>query len=107
MNEDFVEKKSGFKVKIIPYFCSVFIKKSVKKEEVLTFYTNQLLKVVLVVLFLLFGLTIYDLEKGINHGPIQLALSVLIFINLVISQMAIESLKTRIFSSRLNNDFNV
>jgi len=96
MNENFVEKQSGFKVKVIPYFCSIFIKKDIKKEGVLTFYTSQLLKVFLVILFLLFGLAIYDSELGINHGPIQLGLSVLVFINLIISQIAIESLKSRI-----------
>lgn len=102
MNENFVEKKSGFKVKVIPYFCSVFIKKDIKKEGVLTFYTNQLLKVFLVILFLLFGLAIYDLKLGIHHGPLQLTLSVLLFINLVISQIAIESLKSRILFCQVN-----
>lgn len=104
MNENFVEKKSGFKVKVIPYFCSVFIKKDIKKEGILTFYTNQLLKVFLVVLFLLFGLAIYDSKLGMQHGPIQLALSALIFINFVISQMAIESLKSRILFCQMNKE---
>jgi len=102
MNENFVEKQSGFKVKVIPYFCSVFIKKDIKKEGVLTFYTNQLLKVFLVILFLLFGLAIYDSEQGINHGPVQLGLAVLIFINLIISHIAIESLKSRILFCQVN-----
>jgi hypothetical protein len=104
MNEDFVEKKSGFKVKVIPYFCSVFIKKDIKKEGILTFYTNQLLKVFLVVLFLLFGLAIYDSKLGMQHGPIQLALSALIFTNFLISQMAIESLKSRILLCQMNKE---
>jgi len=104
MNENFVEKQSGFKVKVIPYFCAVFIKKDIKKEGVLTFYTNQLLKVFLVILFLLFGLAIYDSELGMQHGPIQLALSVLIFINFLISQIAIESLKSRILFCQMNKN---
>ncbi|PAJ76174.1 hypothetical protein CJF42_01465 [Pseudoalteromonas sp. NBT06-2] len=103
MNEHFVEKQSGFKVKVIPYFCSVFIKKDIKKEGVLTFYTNQLLKVFLVILFLLFGLAIYDSELGINHGPIQLGLAILILMNLIISQIAIESLKCRIHFCQIKN----
>ena len=96
MNENFVEKQSGFKVKIIPYFCSVFIKKDKKQEGVLTFYTNQLLKVFLVILCLLFGIATYDPGLGLNHGPIQLSISVLILINLIVTQIAIESLKSRI-----------
>ncbi len=101
LNENYVEKNAVFKVKVIPFFCSVRIKKDIKQEDVLSFYSNQLLKVCLTILFLLFGLAIYDIDKGLNHGPIQLGFSALIFINLIITQIAIESLKSRLFSCNL------
>ena len=67
----------------------------------------------LVVLFLLFGLTLYDTDAGFTHGPIHIAFAILITFNLIIKQIAIEGLKTRLAFHRLlakdsqtNSDIN-
>ncbi|MGB6139519.1 MAG: hypothetical protein WBG55_04290, partial [Pseudoalteromonas rhizosphaerae] len=51
--------------------------------------------------FLLFGLMLFDPDAGFTHGPIHIAFAVLITFNLIIKQIAIEGLKTRLAFLRL------
>ncbi|KPH63417.1 hypothetical protein AMS58_10735 [Pseudoalteromonas porphyrae] len=96
LGENYVEKNANFKIKVIPFFCAIHIKKDHKSEGRLSFYSNQWLEIALVVMFLLFGLMIFDTESGFTDGPIQIAFAVLITFNLIIKQIAIEGLKTRL-----------
>ena len=96
LGENYVEKNAYFKVKVIPFFCSIQIKKDHKKQGGLTFYSNQLIEIFLATLFLLFGLMLFDADAGLTHGPIHIAFAVLISFNLIIKQIAIEGLKTRL-----------
>ena len=101
LGENYVEKNAAFKIKVIPFFCAIRIKKDHKSEGRLSFYSSQLLEIFLVVLFLLFGLTLYDTDAGFTHGPIHIAFAILITFNLIIKQVAIEGLKTRLAFHRL------
>ncbi|MBA6410814.1 MULTISPECIES: hypothetical protein [Pseudoalteromonas] len=101
LGENYVEKNAAFKIKVIPFFCAIRIKKDHKSEGRLSFYSSQLLEILLVVLFLLFGLTLYDTDAGFTHGPIHIAFAILITFNLIIKQIAIEGLKTRLAFHRL------
>lgn len=96
LGEPFIEKNAAFKIKVIPFFCAISIKKDHKNEGKLTFYSNQLVEILLISLFLLFGLAIFNPQEGLSQGPIQLAISALMSLNLLIKQIAIESLKTRL-----------
>lgn len=101
LGENYIEKNAAFKIKVIPFFCAIRIKKDHKSEGRLSFYSSQLLEIFLVVLFLLFGLTLYDTDAGFTHGPIHIAFAILITFNLIIKQVAIEGLKTRLAFHRL------
>ena len=101
LGENYVEKNAHFKIKVIPFFCAIQIKKDHKAEGRLSFYSNQWLEIALVVLFLLFGLMLFDPDAGFTHGPIHIAFAVLITFNLIIKQIAIEGLKTRLAFLRL------
>jgi hypothetical protein len=115
LGENYVEKNAAFKIKVIPFFCAIRIKKDHKSEGRLSFYSSQLLEIFLVVLFLLFGLTLYDTIAGFTNGPIHIAFAILITFNLIIKQIAIEGLKTRLAFHRLiaakaqtnNDDANI
>ncbi|MGO2012268.1 MAG: hypothetical protein ACTJH9_12345 [Pseudoalteromonas sp.] len=96
LGENYVEKHGHFKVKVIPFFCAIHLKKDHKSDGQLSFYSNQLIKVILAVMFLLFGLSLYDPEAGFTHGPIHIVFAVLITFNLFFKQIAIEGLKTRL-----------
>ena len=102
LGENFVEKNAAFKIKVIPFFCAISIKKDHKSEGRLSFYSSQLLEIFLVVLFLLFGLMLYDTNAGFTHGPIHIAFAILITFNLILKQVAIEGLKTRLAMYRLH-----
>ncbi|ATC96977.1 hypothetical protein [Pseudoalteromonas tunicata] len=104
LNENFVEKNAVFKIKVIPFFCAVTIKKDHKQEGKLNFYSNQLIEILMIILFILFGLGIYDVQAGITHGPVHIAIAVFISLNLIIKQIAIESLKNRLFYCRLKDN---
>ncbi|MFY8275424.1 hypothetical protein AAEU32_14965 [Pseudoalteromonas sp. SSDWG2] len=97
IGEIYVEKNAVFKVKVIPFFCSVSIKKDHKNEGKLRFYTNQLMEIALVLLFILFGAGIYNPELGLTHGPVHFAIAALIAMHVLIRQIAIESLKARLY----------
>ncbi|MEM0514888.1 hypothetical protein WCN91_05515 [Pseudoalteromonas sp. YIC-827] len=99
LGEIYVEKKAVFKVKVIPFFCAVQIKKDHKREGKLTFYSNQLLEIALVFLFIMFGASIYNPELGFTHGPVHFAIAALIALHLLIRQVAIESLKARLYAA--------
>ena len=99
LGEIYVEKKAVFKVKVIPFFCAVQIKKDHKREGKLTFYSNQLLEIALVFLFIMFGASIYNPELGFTHGPVHFAIAALIALHLLIRQIAIESLKARLYAA--------
>lgn len=101
LGENYVEKNAHFKIKVIPFFCAIHIKKDHKNEGRLSFYSNQWLEIMMVVLFLIFGLMIFDPEAGFTSGPIHIAFAVLITFNLIIKQIAIEGLKTRLACFRL------
>ncbi len=96
LGEDYSEKNAVFKVRVIPFFCSIRIKKDHKREGGLTFYSSQLLEIMLVVLFILFGIAIFDPAKGLTYGPVHLVFAILLALNLVIRQVATEGLKTRL-----------
>ncbi|MFY8328391.1 hypothetical protein [Pseudoalteromonas sp. ZZD1] len=96
LGENYVEKNGLFKIKVLPFFCAIHIKKDRKGEGRLSFYSNQLIEIFLVVLFLLFGLMIFDPSEGFTHGPIHLVFAVLLTFNLLLKQIAIEGLKTRL-----------
>ncbi|OUL58753.1 hypothetical protein [Pseudoalteromonas ulvae] len=104
LGEPFIEKNAAFKIKVIPVFCAISIKKDHKNEGKLTFYSNQLVEILLICLFLLFGLAIFNPQEGLTQGPIQLAISALMSLNLLIKQIAIESLKTRLFHCHIMNN---
>ena len=53
LGENYVEKNAAFKIKVIPFFCAIRIKKDHKSEGRLSFYSSQLLEIFLVVLFFL------------------------------------------------------
>ena len=78
LGENYVEKNAAFKIKVIPFFCAISIKKDHKNEGRLSFYSNQLIEILLVVLFILFGLTLYNPEAGFTHGPIHIVFAILI-----------------------------
>ncbi|WP_462159746.1 hypothetical protein [Pseudoalteromonas sp. GB56] len=99
IGEIYVEKNAVFKVKVIPFFCAVNIKKDHKREGKLTFYSNQLLEIVLTLLFILFGASIYNPDLGVTHGPVHFAIAALIAMHVIIRQIATESLKARLFSA--------
>ncbi|HEA15168.1 hypothetical protein LCGC14_1339880 [marine sediment metagenome] len=101
LGENYVEKNAHFKIKVIPFFCAIQIKKDHNSEGRLSFYSNQWLEIALVVLLLLFGLMLFDVDAGFTHGPIHIAFAVLITFNLIIKQIAIEGLKTRLAFCRL------
>jgi len=101
LGENYVEKNAAFKIKVIPFFCAISIKKDHKSDGRLSFYSSQLLEIFLVVLFILFGLTLYDTNAGFTHGPIHIMFAILITFNLIIKQIAIEGLKTRLAFHRL------
>lgn len=103
LNEHFVERNAVFKIKVIPFFCAVTIKKDHKREGKLNFYSNQLIEILMILLFILFGMGIYDVQAGISHGPLQITIAILISLNLLIKQIAIESLKSRLFYCRLHD----
>ncbi|KTF16634.1 hypothetical protein [Pseudoalteromonas sp. H105] len=96
LGENYVEKNGLFKIKVLPFFCAIHIKKDRKGEGRLSFYSNQLIEILLVVLFLLFGVMIFDPAAGFTHGPIHIVFAVLITFNLILKQIAVEGLKTRI-----------
>jgi len=96
LGENYVEKNGLFKIKVLPFFCAIHIKKDRKGEGRLSFYSNQLIEILLVVLFLLFGVMIFDPTAGFTHGPVHIVFAVLITFNLILKQIAIEGLKTRI-----------
>ncbi|GEB72476.1 hypothetical protein PC2016_3488 [Pseudoalteromonas carrageenovora] len=102
LGENYVEKNAAFKIKVIPFFCAISIKKDHKNEGRLSFYSNQLIEIFLVVLFMLFGLTLYNPEAGFSHGPIHIVFAILITFNLILKQIAIEGLKTRLAFHRLH-----
>ncbi|AYM88462.1 hypothetical protein [Pseudoalteromonas agarivorans] len=102
LGENYVEKNAAFKIKVIPFFCAISIKKDHKNEGRLSFYSNQLIEILLVVLFMLFGLTLYNPEAGFTHGPIHIVFAILITFNLILKQIAIEGLKTRLAFHRLH-----
>ncbi|MCK8136832.1 MULTISPECIES: hypothetical protein [unclassified Pseudoalteromonas] len=102
LGENYVEKNAAFKIKVIPFFCAISIKKDHKNEGRLSFYSNQLIEILLVVLFILFGLTLYNPEAGFTHGPIHIVFAILITFNLILKQIAIEGLKTRLAFHRLH-----
>ncbi len=102
LGENFVEKNAAFKIKVIPFFFFFFIKKDHKSEGRLSFYSNQLIEIFMVVLFVLFGLAIYDPQAGFTHGPIHIVFAILITFNLILKQVAIEGLKTRLAMYRLH-----
>ncbi|MBQ4857734.1 hypothetical protein [Pseudoalteromonas sp. MMG007] len=102
LGENYVEKNAAFKIKVIPFFCAISIKKDHKNEGRLSFYSNQLIEILLVVLFMLFGLTLYNPEAGFSHGPIHIVFAILITFNLILKQIAIEGLKTRLAFHRLH-----
>lgn len=96
LGENYVEKNGHFKIKVIPYFCAIHLKKEHKSDAQLSFYSNQLIKVILAVMFLLFGLSLYDPQAGFTNGPIHIVFAMLISFNLIFKQIAIEGLKTRL-----------
>ena len=102
LGENFIEKNAAFKIKVIPFFCAISIKKDHKSEGRLSFYSNQLIEIFMVVLFILFGLAIYDPQAGFTHGPIHIVFAILITFNLILKQVAIEGLKTRLAMYRLH-----
>ena len=102
LGENYVEKNAAFKIKVIPFFCAISIKKDHKNEGRLSFYSNQLIEILLVVLFMLFGLTLYNPEAGFTQGPIHILFAILITFNLILKQIAIEGLKTRLAFHRLH-----
>tara|TARA_B100000700_G_scaffold139531_1_gene155589 strand:- start:2351 stop:2722 length:372 start_codon:yes stop_codon:yes gene_type:complete len=97
LGEQFSEKNAAFKVKVVPFFCSVRIKKDHKHEGTLHFYANQFIDAWLVCLFILFGALIYQPELGLTHGPIHFAIAAFVALRLIIRQVAIESLKARLY----------
>ncbi|MEO2267319.1 hypothetical protein [Pseudoalteromonas pernae] len=99
IGEIYVEKNAVFKVKVIPFFCAVNIKKDHKREGKLTFYSNQLLEIALTLLFVMFGASIYNPELGVTHGPVHFAIAALIAMHVLIRQIATESLKARLYSA--------
>ena len=102
LGENFVERNAAFKIKVIPFFCAISIKKDHKSEGRLSFYSNQLIEILMVVLFVLFGLSIFDPDAGFTHGPIHIVFAILITFNLILKQVAIEGLKTRLAMYRLH-----
>ena len=91
LGENFVEKNAAFKIKVIPFFCAISIKKDHKSEGRLSFYSNQLIEIFMVVLFVLFGLAIYDPQAGFTHGPIHIVFAILITFNLILHQQLIST----------------
>lgn len=102
LGENFVEKNAVFKIKVIPFFCAISIKKDHKSEGRLCFYSNQLIEILMVVLLILFGLSIYNPDAGFTYGPIHIMFAILITFNLILKQVAIEGLKTRLAMYRLH-----
>ena len=96
LGENYVEKNAHFKVKVIPFFCAIHIKKVHKNQGSLKLYSNQLIEIFLATMFLLFGLMLFDTDAGFTHGPIHIVIAVLISFNLIFKQIAIEGLKTRL-----------
>ncbi|AXV67540.1 MULTISPECIES: hypothetical protein [Pseudoalteromonas] len=96
LGENYVEKGAHFKIKVIPFFCAIHIKKDHKNQGLITFYSNQLIEIFLAVMFLLFGLMLFDTDAGFTHGPIHIVIAVLLSFNLILKQIAIEGLKTRL-----------
>lgn len=96
LGENYVEKGAHFKIKVIPFFCAIHIKKDHKNKGLITFYSNQLIEIFLAVMFLLFGLMLFDTDAGFTHGPIHIVIAVLLSFNLILKQIAIEGLKTRL-----------
>ena len=92
LGENYVEKNAAFKIKVIPFFCAISIKKDHKNEGRLSFYSNQLIEI----------LTLYNPEAGFTHGPIHIVFAILITFNLILKQIAIEGLKTRLAFHRLH-----
>ncbi|WP_213609420.1 hypothetical protein [Pseudoalteromonas sp.] len=102
LGENFVEKNAVFKIKVIPFFCAISIKKDHKSEGRLSFYSNQLIEILMVVLLILFGLSVYNPDAGFTYGPIHIMFAILISFNLILKQVAIEGLKTRLAMYRLH-----
>lgn len=102
LGENFVEKNASFKIKVIPFFCAISIKKDHKSEGRLSFYSNQLIEILMVVMLVLFGMLIYEPQAGFTHGPIHIMFAILITFNLLLKQIAIEGLKTRLAMYRLH-----
>jgi len=102
LGENYVEKNAAFKIKVIPFFCAISIKKDHKNENRLNFYSNQLIEIFLVVLLILFGVTLYKADGGFTDGPLHFTFAIVITFNLLIKQIAIEGLKTRLAFERLN-----
>ena len=102
LGENYLEKNAAFKIKVIPFFCAISIKKDHKSEGRLSFYSNQLIEIFMVVLLMLFGLAIYNPEAGFTYGPIHIVFAILITFNLILKQVAIEGLKTRLAMYRLH-----
>lgn len=96
LGENYVEKNAHFKIKVIPFFCAIHLKKEHKSDARLSFYSNQLIKLILAIMFLLFGLMLFNPQAGFSHGPIHIVFAVLISFNLIFKQIAIEGLKTRL-----------
>jgi hypothetical protein len=103
LGENYVEKNAAFKIKVIPFFCAIRIKKDHKNEGRLNFYSSQLIEMFLITMFLLFGLALYDPDAGFTHGPIHIMFAILITFNLIFKQIAIEGLKTRLAFYRLHS----
>ena len=96
LGENYVEKNAAFKIKVIPFFCAISIKKDHKNENRLNFYSNQLIEI------FLFGVTLDKADGGFTDGPLHFAFAIVITFNLIIKQIAIEGLKTRLAFERLN-----
>ncbi|MBQ4833774.1 hypothetical protein J8L70_11025 [Pseudoalteromonas sp. MMG010] len=105
LGENYVEKNASFKIKVIPFFCAISIKKDHKNENRLNFYSNQLIEILLVVLFILFGLTLMSPTSGFTEGPIHIVFAILITFNLILKQIAIEGLKTRLALLRAQQSY--
>lgn len=102
LGENYLEKNAVFKIKVIPFFCAISIKKDHKSEGRLNFYSNQLIEIFLVILFVAFGLTLPNPEGSFLNGPMHIVFAILITFNLILKQIAIEGLKTRLAFHRLH-----
>ena len=45
LGENYVEKGAHFKIKVIPFFCAIHIKKDHKNQGTLKLYSNQLIEI--------------------------------------------------------------